>query len=1030
MFHYTASNGMECSRIFLAVLMCGGTWTEALGRRSYDTREYLSPPLDVETESLNCTAVSVRWRMPWRHVSTVIGYKVICTEIKSDSYGRDEVVKHIPISLDMRNKVQITGNTQISTVIGDLKAATEYSVAVGVYGWAGQGQPGVPRRVSTSSNDQCMLPEPPPEPTIVAVSDTEISLSWQHDLSKPTSPVLYYIVSYIRPELDSEWTSVRVPANSSSMVLRHMSPETQHQFLLRAINMYGESQPSPVTGPIWTYGESIGVQEVGSGQEHPLDHQQNDYDSDVYDIDVFTEELVHDRPANQGSRTSWGDSASQTISSGDVYGMNNSGLGLISTPVSVSPSPSSEPVSIAPAPVLYAPGKYWTGPVRQLHDLPCEDTACPLNSVCIDDYRNGGSRCHCALGRGGETCSDAVAVRFPKFVGYSYMAFEPLKNSYYSFEIMLEFRADSEDGLLFYCGENDQGEGDFASLTLIRGRLNFRFNCGTGTGQIMARSSVKLGVWHIVTLFREGLSGWMRVDNNTPVTGRSAGEFTKITFRTPLYLGGSPSVYWLAKVAGTSRGFQGCIQRLSVNGRMIDMRPWPMGRALSGADVVECSDGVCKDVNCENGGVCYANRADGYICLCPIGFGGPLCQEKFNLFLPHFNETLASYLSVSWPQPMQHYLSFMELDVTFLPLANDGTLLYSEDANSRDFLSVTLVGGYVVFRFDCGSGTATIRSVQPLSLCRWHELRVSRTARRGILQLDKHKPVEGMAEGAFTQIRCGSPLYLGGVPNYDLTKDSAFVHVPFTGSIQKVIVNDHIIHLTVGSVKGVNVKNAVHPCANAPCANAGVCQPKHDTYVCDCPLGFKGKHCQNAVNGDIEVPQFTGRSYLMYDSKDILKRVSGSRTNLQIYFRSTAKEGLLIWIGDITMRPNSDYMFLALHGGAVVFSYNLGSGTNTLMVNGTFIDGRWHRVKAVRDGQTGKLSVDNSTIRVGSSPGKMRQLNISGALYVGGIKEASLHRPYLQGLVGCISHLTLSTNFHLALTEDASDGKNINTCLQ
>lgn len=39
----------------------------------------------------------------------------------------------------------------------------------------------------------------------------------------------------------------------------------------------------------------------------------------------------------------------------------------------------------------------------------------------------------------------------------------------------------------------------------------------------------------------------------------------------------------------------------------------------------------------------------------------------------------------------------------------DGTLLYSDDAGSGDFLAINLVDRYVEFRFDCGSGGATIR---------------------------------------------------------------------------------------------------------------------------------------------------------------------------------------------------------------------------------------------------------------------------------------------------------------------------------
>ena len=66
------------------------------------------------------------------------------------------------------------------------------------------------------------------------------------------------------------------------------------------------------------------------------------------------------------------------------------------------------------------------------------------------------------------------------------------------------------------------------------------------------------------------------------------GQYTKITFRSPLYLGGSSSSYWLVRATGTNRGFVGCIQSLSINNKATDIRPWPLGRALSGADISEC----------------------------------------------------------------------------------------------------------------------------------------------------------------------------------------------------------------------------------------------------------------------------------------------------------------------------------------------------------------------------------------------------------------------------------------------------------
>lgn len=48
---------------------------------SLHKQDRLSPPLDIQLETLNCTAFSVRWKMPRRHVSTITGYKVLTETI-------------------------------------------------------------------------------------------------------------------------------------------------------------------------------------------------------------------------------------------------------------------------------------------------------------------------------------------------------------------------------------------------------------------------------------------------------------------------------------------------------------------------------------------------------------------------------------------------------------------------------------------------------------------------------------------------------------------------------------------------------------------------------------------------------------------------------------------------------------------------------------------------------------------------------------------------------------------------------------
>lgn len=50
------------------------------------------------------------------------------------------------------------------------------------------------------------------------------------------------------------------------------------------------------------------------------------------------------------------------------------------------------------------------------------------------------------------------------------------------------------DGLLMYCAQNEQGDGDFASLALRNKKLEFRFNTGTGTATLTS-DEIAPGEW-------------------------------------------------------------------------------------------------------------------------------------------------------------------------------------------------------------------------------------------------------------------------------------------------------------------------------------------------------------------------------------------------------------------------------------------------------------------------------------------------------------------------------------------------------
>lgn len=55
--------------------------------------------------------------------------------------------------------------------------------------------------------------------------------------------------------MDTEWTYIREPIQTNSMVLKGLLPETEYQFVVRAVNVHGASPPSNINNPVRTLGK-------------------------------------------------------------------------------------------------------------------------------------------------------------------------------------------------------------------------------------------------------------------------------------------------------------------------------------------------------------------------------------------------------------------------------------------------------------------------------------------------------------------------------------------------------------------------------------------------------------------------------------------------------------------------------------------------------------------------------------------------------------------------------------------------------
>ncbi|XP_013773558.1 pikachurin-like [Limulus polyphemus] len=662
--------------------------------------------------------------------------------------------------------------------------------------------------------------------------------------------------------------------------------------------------------------------------------------------------------------------------------------------------------------------------------VTCKELECESGGACIPDPSTEGVKCSCPLGRGGIYCETAVDLKYPQFIGSSYLALPVLRDAHKSMQISLEFRPESLDGILLYSGEHADLQGDFAALTLNKGFVEFRFDCGMGMGVLRSVRPVVPRSWNFINVYRDRWDAWLQLNNGKQVQGRSKGLFSRITFRQNLYLGGSPNVSLIEERTECQQGFIGCVRRLEINTRKYDFRSGSRGDAVEGADVGECSSDVCNKVTCQHGGQCVAASPDHGICLCPLGYIGDRCEQAVELVVPFFNGS--SYLEYSGLGSSA--LSFIELLVVFKPKRPDGVLFYNgyKIDGTGDFMAISLVDGFVEFRFDLGTGPAIVRSPEPVEMDEWHTLFVSRTGRDGSLEVDTQPRVEGMSQGAFTQLSLPLNLYIGGVSDLQDVAEKARITASFSGCIQKVIINNKPLKLVEDALSGANIINCDHQCVDKPCQNGGSCVPKVDFYTCHCLLGFAGSNCQQEVTEMIAEPMFSGNSYLYYLDENIMRRVRGNSFNIQFRLRAYSPDALVMWAGDEEMSSSSDFLALGIKDGYLQLRYNLGSGEVLISHNNSRIDdGKWHSVRALRNEQEGSLVIDDSPTEMGASAGSLKQLNVNNGLYLGGMKDIvhNTLNKYQRGFVGCLSNVTLSTDFHIRLVTHAALGVNVQPCV-
>lgn len=152
-----------------------------------------------------------------------------------------------------------TGSLQISDLqVSDTATYTCRAVSeTGETTWSATltvpapGNPGVQYHRAPKSS---MFPGAPSRPEISTVTDTTVHLTWNPSSHKGGSPIYTYTIEYFSPQTGKGWVTAADDISLESYTVRHLKPNKNYVFLVRARNSHGISAPSPLSRMIETQG--------------------------------------------------------------------------------------------------------------------------------------------------------------------------------------------------------------------------------------------------------------------------------------------------------------------------------------------------------------------------------------------------------------------------------------------------------------------------------------------------------------------------------------------------------------------------------------------------------------------------------------------------------------------------------------------------------------------------------------------------------------------------------------------------------
>uniref|UniRef100_A0A8C7P4Z4 FAT atypical cadherin 1a n=1 Tax=Oncorhynchus mykiss TaxID=8022 RepID=A0A8C7P4Z4_ONCMY len=264
----------------------------------------------------------------------------------------------------------------------------------------------------------------------------------------------------------------------------------------------------------------------------------------------------------------------------------------------------------------------------------CDANPCPEGMECVADRKEAKYSCVCPDGAKQGKCSDGQSLTFS---GTGYVKYRLMENeNKEEMKLSLRLRTFSSHATVMYAKGTD-----YSILEIVNGRLQYKFDCGSGPGIVSVHSTqVNDGEWHAVTLEVDGNYAKLVLDRVHAASGTAPGTLRTLNLDNSVYFGGHVRQHPPSTAGRHGRslpltnGLRGCVEAIVLNGQELPLNTKARGAHAVLEDAVDVAPGCvlapategCSSNPCTNGGSCSSLANGGYFCKCKASFMGTHCE--------------------------------------------------------------------------------------------------------------------------------------------------------------------------------------------------------------------------------------------------------------------------------------------------------------------------------------------------------------------------------------------------------------------